>query len=110
MQPLFITGIGTGIGKTLVSAIIAEALQADYWKPVQAGTENTDSEWIRSVLPSSKVHPETYRLQLAASPHIAARNENITIDLEKILSSFNKIKATSQSDYLVIEGAGGLMV
>ena len=110
MQPLFITGIGTGVGKTLVSAIITEALHADYWKPVQAGIENADSEWIKAMLPSTKIQPETYKLKLAASPHIAARDENDTIDIKKILSSFNRIKATSQNDYLVIEGAGGLMV
>lgn len=110
MKSLFITGIGTGIGKTLVSAIIAEALQADYWKPVQAGVENSDAEWIQSVLPSAKIHPEAYKLRLAASPHIAAKDENIKIDIEKILSSFNKIKATSPNEYIVIEGAGGLLV
>src|SRR5690349_13317322 len=110
MKSLFITGIGTGIGKTIVSAIITEALNADYWKPVQAGLEQTDSDWIRTVLSSSKIHPETYKLELAASPHIAAREENISVDLGKVFSSFNQIKATSQSEYLVIEGAGGLMV
>ena len=110
MKSLFITGIGTGVGKTLVSAIIAEALHADYWKPVQAGLETTDIEWIQTLLPSTKIHPETYRLKLAASPHIAARDENVTLDIEKIQASFNNIKATSQSEYIVIEGAGGLMV
>ncbi|HJU45733.1 MAG TPA: dethiobiotin synthase [Chitinophagaceae bacterium] len=107
MQPIFITGIGTGVGKTLVSAIVAEALQADYWKPVQAGfSEGTDSEWVRSMIGDNLVvHPEVYKLKLPASPHIAAREEGIKIDLQKIC---DQQPATSRQ--LVIEGAGGLLV
>lgn len=104
---IFVTGTGTDIGKTVISAIITEALQADYWKPVQAGFDDgTDSEWVNSVLTNKKsvVHPEVYKLNLAASPHIAARDENISIDLHKIRESLPK------SDNLVIEGAGGIMV
>ncbi len=44
MKPIFISGIGTGIGKTVIAAIITEALKADYWKPVQAGYEAGSSE------------------------------------------------------------------
>jgi dethiobiotin synthetase len=102
----FVTGIGTGIGKTLVSAIIAKALNADYWKPVQAGYENgTDSEWIKSILRNSTVHPEVYKLRLAASPHIAAREEGVSISLQKITE-----KIPSKNRNLIIEGPGGLMV
>ncbi|HEX6192876.1 MAG TPA: dethiobiotin synthase [Chitinophagaceae bacterium] len=111
VQTLFVTGIGTGIGKTVVSAILAEALQADYWKPIQAGYEDgTDSEWVRSVLdnPRSKVYPEVYRLKLPASPHIAARHENRTISLEKIFSAFSQLVAPGRR--LIMEGAGGLLV
>jgi dethiobiotin synthetase len=117
MKSLFITGIGTGIGKTLVSAIITRALAADYWKPVQAGyAQGTDSEWIKSQTEpdQSNVHPETYLLKLAASPHIAARDEDTQIALEVIEKNFTRIKkviAVSQpSETLVIEGAGGLLV
>lgn len=105
---IFVSGTGTGIGKTLVSAILAEALQADYWKPVQAGFDaGTDSEWVRSVITNTRsvIHPETYRLKLAASPHIAARKENMQISLQKIASSLPQ-----GDNNLVIEGAGGLMV
>jgi len=84
MQPIFVTGIGTGIGKTLVAAILVEALKADYWKPVQAGFEfGTDAEWIFGMIsnPTSTIHPEIYRFRMAASPHIAARavSENCII-------------------------------
>lgn len=105
---IFVSGTGTGIGKTFISAILAEALEADYWKPVQAGyATTTDSAWIRKVLSNKKsvVHPETYLLKLAASPHIGARQENIHISLQKIVDSL------PQGDKdLIIEGAGGLMV
>ena len=65
-QPIFITGTGTGVGKTLVAAILTEALEADYWKPVQAGYgEGTDAEFVASMLsnPHSKIFPETYKLK-----------------------------------------------
>jgi dethiobiotin synthetase len=110
MKPLFISGIGTGIGKTLIAAIITEALEADYWKPVQAGFETgTDSEWIRSMISNkvTAIHPEAYTFQLAASPHIAARQENQRIGLQRIRQEYQKIKSGRP---LVIEGAGGLMV
>ena len=81
MQPIFITGIGTGIGKTIVSAIVTEALQADYWKPIQAGYEDgTDRESVQQLLSNtlSVVHPELYKLKMPASPHIAAREETVS--------------------------------
>jgi len=110
MRPLFISGTGTGIGKTLVAAIVTEALRADYWKPVQAGfAGGTDSELVASLVSNSEtiIHPETYKLKLAASPHIAAREENVRIEPDKILADFEGIKSAR---WLVIEGAGGLMV
>lgn len=112
MDPLFITGIGTDVGKTIVAAILAEALEADYWKPVQAGYHNgTDSEWVNDTMSNSysKIHPETYKLSLAASPHISAREEGKTIDLNLILSDFHKYRNLN-SNGMIIEGAGGLMV
>lgn len=108
MAPLFVTGIGTGIGKTFVSAILAKALDADYWKPVQAGfEEGTDSEWVSKWLQQtgSVVHPEVYRLAKPASPHIAAREEGVTIDISKICEQIPKNDRT-----LLIEGAGGILV
>jgi dethiobiotin synthetase len=109
MQPIFITGIGTGIGKTLAAAVVTEALGASYWKPVQAGFDDgTDSEWIgeRISNPQGRLYPETYKLSLAASPHIAARQEGVVIDLDRIVAQFRTIGNRP----LVIEGAGGLFV
>jgi dethiobiotin synthetase len=110
MKPIFISGIGTGIGKTLVAAVITEALKADYWKPVQAGYEpGTDSRLVSALVsnPDTIIHPETYKLRLAASPHIAANRENRRIELKMILQDFRKMDPERS---LVIEGAGGLMV
>jgi len=100
----FITAIGTDAGKTLVAAIITEALQADYWKPIQAGAPR-DTETVQSLISNaqSKFHPEAYLLKHAESPHSAAKKENISIDLKKI-----QLPQTSNS--LVIEGAGGILV
>lgn len=103
---IFVTGIGTGIGKTIISAILARALEADYWKPIQAGIENgTDSDWVRMRLPNCVVHPETYKLKMAASPHIAAREERTRISIQKIADEIQ-----SKNRNLIIEGPGGLLV
>lgn len=110
MKPIFISGIGTGIGKTLIAAIITETLKADYWKPVQAGYEpGTDSKEVASLVSNSEtvIHPETYLLKLAASPHIAAQKENSRIDLQKIVDDLSEM---DRNRPLIIEGAGGLMV
>ncbi|WP_309641249.1 dethiobiotin synthase [Flavobacterium sp.] len=103
---LFITGIGTNIGKTIAAAIITEALEADYWKPIQAGDiDNSDSHTIKKYLSNiqSKIHPNSYALQTPASPHLAAQLDGITIDLKKITEPKTK-------NHLVIEGAGGILV
>lgn len=109
LPPIFITGIGTEIGKTVVSAIITEALRADYWKPVQAGiNDGTDNNRVRNLISntSSRFFDEVYKLKLPASPHIAAREEDDTISIETIVEHYQSIP----SSRLVIEGAGGIMV
>ena len=103
---LFITGIGTDVGKTIASAIITEALEADYWKPIQAGDLDTsDSHKIKAFLSNDKtvIHPNSYALNTPASPHLAAEIDGITIDLKKI-------QEPETNNHLVIEGAGGLFV
>lgn len=108
MKPIFITGTGTDIGKTLIAAIVVEALQADYWKPVQAGySGGTDSLRIQNLLSNHKsiIHPERYLLKLAASPHISAPAEKKKIKIKEIIASL-----PNTNNQLIIEGAGGLMV
>jgi dethiobiotin synthetase len=102
----FVTGIGTGIGKTIVSAVLVEKLKADYWKPVQSGDlDNSDSLLIKSLISNkqSKIHPESYRLNQPFSPHKSAAIDGITIDPENIVPP-------KTDNTLIIEGAGGLMV
>lgn len=109
--PIFITGIGTDVGKTIVSAIVTEALEADYWKPIQAGFEDgTDALRIGALISNqiTVVHPELYKLKMPASPHIAAKEENIIIDIAKIKTEITKLE--TRNSRLIIEGAGGLMV
>lgn len=106
MKPIFVTGIGTDIGKTVCSAILVEALKADYWKPIQAGNlEFTDCDFVKKhVLNSvSRFHPERFRLKLPQSPHAAANAEGIQVQLH----DFSLPETNNQ---LIIEGAGGLMV
>ncbi|MBC7745452.1 MAG: dethiobiotin synthase [Flavobacterium sp.] len=106
MKHIVVAGIGTEIGKTFISAILVEALEADYWKPVQAGNlDCTDTDFIKQHISNQKTvcHPEGYRLLAPMSPHAAAKAEGICIDIEKL-----NIPLTS--NYLIIELAGGIMV
>lgn len=103
---IFITGIGTDVGKTIASSIVVEALEADYWKPVQAGDlDNSDSHKIQRYIANSKtkIHDNSYKLNIPASPHLAAEIDGITIDLKQI-------KEPKTKNHLVIEGAGGVLV
>jgi len=104
-QLLFITGIGTEVGKTVCSAILTKYFNAEYWKPVQSGDlDFSDSMKIKSWIGEYTIcHPEKYRFKLAASPHQSAKEEKITIDL-------NSFKLPETSNNLIVEGAGGLMV
>ncbi|MBD1397193.1 dethiobiotin synthase [Pontibacter sp. JH31] len=106
MKRYFVTGIGTDVGKTVAAAILTEALQADYWKPVQAGgLDFTDTDMVRSLVSNeqSVFHPEAYRLKMAASPHKAAAAEGIEIDV-------HGLHLPETQNNLIVEGAGGLMV
>lgn len=106
MKSFFITGISTEVGKTIASAIVTEALEADYWKPIQAGElENTDTHKVEKLVSNSisKFHPNNYALKTPMSPHAAAAIDGITIDIKKIIAPKTK-------NNLVIEGAGGLLV
>ncbi len=102
---IIIAGIHTGIGKTLCSAILCEALGYDYWKPIQAGDlDNSDSIFIQNHVSNSKcmIHPEAYRFQTAASPHFAADTEGVVIQKEKLI-------LPKTNNKLIVETAGGIM-
>ena len=102
-----ISGTDTGVGKTVAAAMLAGALSADYWKPVQAGLDgggDTETARLLSGLPPDHFHPERYRLTRPLSPHQAAWDDGITIEVEAL-------RTLPESDrILLIEGAGGLLV
>ncbi len=107
MKHIFITGIGTEVGKTVASAILTEALQADYFKPIQAGDlENSDTHKVERLVSNSvtKFHPNAFALKTPMSPHAAAEIDQVQIKAEEVK------RPTTTNDYLVIEGAGGLLV
>lgn len=102
----FITGISTEVGKTIASAIVTEALQADYWKPVQSGDlENSDTHKVQKLISNTKsvFYKNSYALQTPMSPHASAAIDGIEIELQKIIPP-------KTENHLVIEGAGGLLV
>lgn len=100
----FITGIGTEIGKTIASAVLVQALNWDYWKPIQSGDlNNSDSHKLKQLVSTdSRFFEESYRLKTPLSPHASAKLDNIEIDLNQI--------ELPKKNQLIIEGAGGLMV
>ncbi|NOW95437.1 dethiobiotin synthase [Mucilaginibacter sp. SG564] len=105
-QPIFITGIGTGVGKTIISAIITEKLKADYWKPIQSGDlDNSDTLKVQNLVSNkaTRFYPEAYRLTQPFSPHKSAA-------IDKIVINIQNIAPPQTNNQLVIEGAGGLMV
>jgi dethiobiotin synthetase len=105
-RKIFISGIGTEVGKTFCSAIVVEALKADYWKPVQAGElDDLDSLWVRDFISNDKsdFHTERYLLSEPMSPHAAAKIDGIEIEISDFV-------VPKTDNTLVIEGAGGLMV
>lgn len=106
-KEFFVTGTDTGIGKTLVSGMMMSALDATYWKPIQAGLdEETDTEFVQRVSKAdpSRIIPERYRLETPMSPHAAA-------DIDGVKISLNDFELPEyETKHLIVEGAGGLIV
>lgn len=103
---LIVAGIGTEVGKTVASAVLVEALQADYWKPVQSGyPPDSDTNTVRKLVSNvrSQFHAETYLLREPLSPHAAAAAEGVAIDPARLVTP-------QTNNSLVVELAGGLMV
>lgn len=112
LRTLVVAGTDTGVGKTVIAAALAGALDANYWKPIQSGLDGeTDSDTVRrlSGLPRERILTEAYTLRMPASPHIAARLDGIEIDVE-VLTPSDALPTSGAGSTLVIEGAGGLMV
>ena len=103
---LFVTGTDTNVGKTLLSALLVAALGRKYWKPIQTGScEGTDRETVIKLaeISSEQAYPESYIFDPPVSPHLAAREKGITIDL-------HRIQRPASEDPIIIEGAGGVFV
>jgi dethiobiotin synthetase len=102
MSKFVVAGIHTGIGKTVVSTIITEALEGYYWKPVQCGAP-LDSKWVAKHLSlKNRCFPEGVVLKEPCSPHLAARMEKVTL-------SPKNFTLPNYSGSLVIEGTGGIL-
>lgn len=99
-----IAGIHTNIGKTIVSAVIAEAIDAQYWKPVQAGENERDSLLLRQLLTGgdTRVHNEALVLSQPLSPHTAAEIDGVTVDYKNFTWPLT-------DKLLLVETAGGLL-
>jgi dethiobiotin synthetase len=100
MKEIVIAGINTEVGKTVVSTLFAKALNAHYWKPVQCGMPS-DYDWVKSHI-GERCFPSTFSLQTPCSPHLAARNENLWIEA-------NRLKPPKHDGLLIIEGTGGIL-
>jgi malonyl-CoA O-methyltransferase len=107
VRGVFVTGTDTGIGKTVVSACLARAWQAGYWKPVQTGrtTGDDDTATVAALagLPTQRIFAPAYALQAPLSPHAAAELEGIRI-------SMDGMAPPETAHPLVVEGAGGVYV
>jgi dethiobiotin synthetase len=104
----FVTGTDTGVGKTVLSALLCAALDAFYWKPIQTGTcEGTDRQTVMRLahLGEHRSLPESYRFDPPVSPHLAALQAGTQIELGEL-----GLPLIAGADALVVEGAGGVMV
>jgi dethiobiotin synthetase len=108
MKPLIVTGSDTGVGKTVVCAMLTLALEGIYWKPIQSGTDGgTDTQRVKAMtnLPPSHCLPERFVLRAPLSPHRAAELDGISIAPESL-----DLPQTSENRWLIVEGAGGVLV
>jgi dethiobiotin synthetase len=114
----FVTGTGTEVGKTVVAAVLANALRRQgatvaVFKPAVTGLDEpgeTDHALLRRAAGSQQSDDEIapYRFGTPASPHLAAAQAAEEIDPERLCSSAQS--AAAGADVLVCEGVGGLLV
>ena len=120
-ESFFITGTGTGVGKTVITAGIAghflsNGKNVSIMKPVQTGTGKSvsDLETVNAIVPGitplPKLLASPYSFSLPASPLLAAKSENREINPKTILKAFNDVSSRPDIDVLLVEGAGGLLV
>lgn len=101
---IFLTGTGTGVGKTVASAVLCRLREAEYWKPIQSGRLEDDTLELLRLAPGTAVHLPAVSLREPASPHLSAQREGVRISVEEIC------RGVPEAYYLLVEGAGGLLV
>lgn len=119
-KKIFITGTGTDVGKTYISALIIKKMRQSgfncgYYKPVLSGVVelgghliDSDANYVIKMADLNAKAEEcvSYWWKEAVSPHLAAKRKEEVIDIEKIKRDFSK--QADKYDYLLIEGAGGI--
>lgn len=108
MKGIFVTGTDTDVGKTVASAALVRALGADYWKPVQSGTDDLpegDAGTVAALagLTPDRIVPTVFAYRAPLSPDQAAAEEGATLDLAALT-------LPPRERPVVVEGAGGLLV
>jgi len=133
---LAVVGTDTGVGKTVVSALIlaryggavldgmgpaarrpgggdpnGPPARLAYWKPISTGAErDRDSIFVRTrVGDLADVLDETYRFNPPVSPHLAAQRAGVEIEMERLVSTWQTIRAVP-GRHLLVEGIGGALV
>jgi len=112
---LFVVGTDTGVGKTVVSALLLRAARARglaaYWKPVQTGMES-DSATVLHLAEASQHEclPNAWSFPLPASPHEAAAHAGQTIEPKRIHEGLRGLLRTLLGTRVIVELAGGLLV
>ncbi|MEI0538105.1 dethiobiotin synthase [Brachyspira pulli] len=116
-KALFITGTGTDVGKTYVSALIAKQLKDDglnigYYKAALSGSnEITDSDaWYvkeKANLTDSYDEMVSYTYKHAYSPHLASQIEGNPVEMKVIKEAYKDI--SKRHDYMIVEGSGGII-
>ena len=107
-KQFFVTGTDTGVGKTVVSALLCAGLEAAYWKPIQTGTrDGTDTKTVLQLakLDPPRIIPETYRFAPPVSPHLAAKLAGVRIEMGRF-----RLPRAAKSENIIVEGAGGVLV
>ncbi|HET6419082.1 MAG TPA: dethiobiotin synthase [Geobacteraceae bacterium] len=119
---VFITGTDTGVGKTVVTAVLAKLLRdrgfkAGVMKPVTSGCAvaggkliSEDAELLKwaSATRSPDADIAPYLLREPLAPSVSAAIDGVNIQFDAILHSF--LRLTAANDFVLVEGAGGLMV
>ncbi len=122
MKNFFITGTDTDVGKTFITCALIEALKARGlravpMKPVAAGTINIDGININADVAALREISESnaalrdinpYCFNAPIAPHLAARRENVLIEMHVIRAAFERLRA--DADTVLVEGAGGFLV